>query len=58
LKKALELAVRETGESPLRSEHVLLGLASVEDCVAAQILTAHGINEAEVRAALNRVLPG
>jgi Clp amino terminal domain, pathogenicity island component len=37
---------------------VLLGLASVEDCVAAQILTAHGINEAEVRAALNRVLPG
>jgi ATP-dependent Clp protease ATP-binding subunit ClpA len=58
LKRALELAVGEAGELPLRPEHVLLGLASVEDCVAARILSAHGINEAEVRAALNLLPPG
>lgn len=58
LKKALELAVREAGESPLRPEHVLLGLASVEDCVAAQILAAHGINRTDLRAALAGGPPG
>lgn len=43
LKRALELAVREAGETPLLPEHVLLGLASVEDSVAARILAAHGL---------------
>ncbi len=52
LKRALELAARDAGEGSLRAEHVLLGVASVNDGVAAQILAAHGLAEADLRAAL------
>ncbi len=48
LKQALELAVRESGDSPLHAARVLLGLASIEDCLAARILTAHGITPTEL----------
>lgn len=58
LKRALELAVREAGESSVLPAHVLLGLASVEDCVAARILKSHGITRTELRAALGGGPPG
>ncbi len=52
LKRALELAVREAGDTLLLPEHVLLGLASDGDSVAARILAAHGITATKLRAAL------
>jgi ATP-dependent Clp protease ATP-binding subunit ClpA len=52
LKKALELAVTEAGDGPVRSEHVLVSIAAVEDCVAARILSAHGVTLGALRAAL------
>jgi ATP-dependent Clp protease ATP-binding subunit ClpA len=57
LKRALELAVREAGDTPLFAEHVLLGLASVEGSVAARILAAHGITATKLRAALRGERP-
>jgi ATP-dependent Clp protease ATP-binding subunit ClpA len=50
LKKALELAAREAGEGPVDAHHVLIGVASVENSVAAQILARHGITADELRA--------
>jgi ATP-dependent Clp protease ATP-binding subunit ClpA len=54
LKQALELAVAEAGDGPLRPEHVLVSLAAVEDSVAARILDAHGVSAAALREALDR----
>lgn len=51
LKRALELAAREAGDGPIGPAHALLGLARVEGCVAAEIMAAHGITGARVRAA-------
>jgi ATP-dependent Clp protease ATP-binding subunit ClpA len=52
LKKALELAATEAGDGPVRSEHMLVSLAAVEDCVAARILDAHGVTPTALREAL------
>jgi ATP-dependent Clp protease ATP-binding subunit ClpA len=52
LKKALELAAAEAGNGPVQPEHVLISLATVEDCVAARILGAHGVSVAHLREAL------
>ena len=52
LKKALELAVREAGDGPVRSEHMLVALAAVEDSVAARILGAHGVTLSRLREVL------
>jgi hypothetical protein len=52
LKKALELAVTEAGDGPVRPEHVLVSLAAVDDCIAARILGEHGVTLAALREAL------
>ena len=52
LKKALELAVTEAGDGPVHSEHMLVALATVEDCIAARILSAHGVTPNALRQAL------
>jgi ATP-dependent Clp protease ATP-binding subunit ClpA len=52
LKKALELAVAEAGDGPVRSEHVLVSLAAVEDCIAARILGDHGVTPTALSRAL------
>ena len=52
LKKVLELAAAEAGDGPMRSEHVLMSLATVEDCIAARILGDHGVSVAALREAL------
>jgi ATP-dependent Clp protease ATP-binding subunit ClpA len=52
LKKAFEIAAREARGCPFSPSEVLIGLISVEDCVAARILHAHGITLDDVRAAL------
>jgi ATP-dependent Clp protease ATP-binding subunit ClpA len=52
LKKALELAATEAGDGPMRSEHVLVSLAEVEDCVAARILGEHGVTPTALREAM------
>lgn len=57
LKKALELAARDAGESAMTPTHVLLGLASVEDCLAARILGWQAITVNELRAALGHEPP-
>ena len=48
LEKALECA-SEMGHTYIGSEHILLGLLCVSDCVAARILSKHGITDANVR---------
>jgi ATP-dependent Clp protease ATP-binding subunit ClpA len=53
LKKALELAVTEAGDGPVRAEHVLISIAAIDDCIAARILQAHGIGLATLREALS-----
>jgi ATP-dependent Clp protease ATP-binding subunit ClpA len=52
LKKALELAAAEAGDGPVRSEHMLVSLAAVEDSIAARILDAHGVTVNALRDAL------
>ena len=49
LKEAFEIAAREARGSPFSPSEVLIGLASVEDCVAARMLHAHGITLAYLR---------
>ncbi len=49
LKRALELAVTEAGDDPVRSEHMLVSLAAVEDCVAARILARYGATAKTLR---------
>ena len=48
LEKALECA-SEMGHTYIGSEHILLGLLCVSDCVAARILSKHGITDSNVR---------
>lgn len=52
LKRAFEIAAREARGCPFSPSEVLIGLASVEDSVAARILHAHGITLDELRTAL------
>jgi ATP-dependent Clp protease ATP-binding subunit ClpA len=52
LKRALELAAREAGDGPVRSEHMLVALAAVDDSIAARILGAHGVTREALRNAL------
>ena len=53
LKQAFEIAAREARGCPFSPSEVLIGLASVEDSVAARILDAHGITLDELRATLS-----
>ena len=55
LKLALAHALDHAGDSPLRDEHVLLGILSVPDSVGARALANLGISAEDVRAT---VLPG
>ena len=52
LKRAFELAAREAGGSRIRSEHVLVAVASVEGSVAAEILAGRGITVDDLEASL------
>ena len=55
-KKALELSLREAihlGDKFIGSEHVLLGIARVDDGVGARILSHHGITRERVETAVN-----
>lgn len=52
LKRALELAATEAGGGPVRSEHMLVALATVGDSVAARILHAHGATPTVLREAM------
>ena len=53
LKQVLELADAEARDGPLRAEHVLVSLATVDDCIAARILRDHGVSVTALREALN-----
>jgi ATP-dependent Clp protease ATP-binding subunit ClpA len=44
LKKALANAVERAGDQPVRGEHVLLGMLSVSDSLAARVLTELGVS--------------
>ncbi len=48
LTAALNIA-REMGHSYVGSEHLLLGIMSIKDCVAARLLAKSGVSEAEFR---------
>jgi ATP-dependent Clp protease ATP-binding subunit ClpA len=52
LKLALAHALDHAGDSPLRDEHVLLGILSVPDSVGARALANLGISAEDVRATL------
>jgi len=52
LKRSLEHAAAEAGEGAIEATHVLVGLASVEESVAAGILSSRGLTEHEIRATL------
>ena len=56
-KKALELALREAlhlGHKYIGTEHLLLGLVRDEDCSAAKLLAARGVDRERVRAEVLR----
>lgn len=53
LKLALAFAVDHAGERPLGDEHVLVGLVSVPDSVAARVLRGLGVRLETVEAALD-----
>jgi ATP-dependent Clp protease ATP-binding subunit ClpA len=57
LKRAFELAAREAGDSPIRPEHVLVAVASVQGSVAAEILAGRGITADDLQASLARRSP-
>lgn len=58
LKRAFELAAREAGDAaPISPQHMLLGLAGVDDSIAATILRACGILAEEIRAELGNEPP-
>jgi ATP-dependent Clp protease ATP-binding subunit ClpA len=57
LKQALENAARRAGETPLRDEHVLLGMLSVADSIAARALAEFGVTLATVEAIENGEAP-
>jgi ATP-dependent Clp protease ATP-binding subunit ClpA len=52
LKLALAHALDHAGDSPLRDEHVLLGILSVPDSVGARALASLGVSTEDVRALL------
>ena len=57
-KKSLELALREAqacGDEFIGSEHLLLGIARVEDGVGARLLAERGYDRGQVAAAVDRV---
>jgi ATP-dependent Clp protease ATP-binding subunit ClpA len=51
-KLALACAAEEAPDEPVRDEHVLVGLISVEDSLAARVLTELGVSLSYVRGAL------
>jgi ATP-dependent Clp protease ATP-binding subunit ClpA len=54
-KKALELSLREAaqlGDNFIGSEHMLLGIARVDDGVAARILSVHGLTRDRIETAV------
>jgi ATP-dependent Clp protease ATP-binding subunit ClpA len=56
-KKALELSLREAvqlGDKFIGSEHLLLGVARVDDGVAARILREHGLTRERIETAVNK----
>jgi ATP-dependent Clp protease ATP-binding subunit ClpA len=56
-KKSLELALREAqarGDNLIGSDHLLLGVARVEEGVGARILAEHGLQRHELEAAIDR----
>ena len=53
LKQAFEVAAAQAAGRPMSSSDVLIGLATVTDCIAARILRAHGITLADLRSALD-----
>jgi predicted transcriptional regulator len=58
-KEAFELAVAEAKRRRNRwvgTEHVLLGINAVRECLGAELLEAAGADEAKVRAAVEQVL--
>jgi ribosomal protein S18 acetylase RimI-like enzyme len=60
-KKVLELSLRESrrlGHDYIGTEHILLGLVDEGDGVAAQVLRAQGVREADVRATVRTLLEG
>jgi ATP-dependent Clp protease ATP-binding subunit ClpA len=52
LKLALAHALDYAAESPLGDQHVLLGMLSVPDCVAARVLAELGVTRETVQAAV------
>ena len=50
LKRSLEAAVDRAGEDPLRDEHVLLGMLSVSDSLAARVLAEFDVSLAAAEA--------
>lgn len=54
LERALQLARTQAGHGPVRSAHVLLSLAAVQDGIAARILSEHGVALAELRRAIEQ----
>jgi ATP-dependent Clp protease ATP-binding subunit ClpA len=57
LKRAFELAAHKAGDLPIRPEHVLVAVASVEGSVAAEILAGRGITAHDLQASLARRPP-
>jgi hypothetical protein len=51
-KLALAYAVDEARGGPVNDSHVLIGLLSVADCLAARVLAELGVSLSRVRAAL------
>jgi ATP-dependent Clp protease ATP-binding subunit ClpA len=54
LKMALARAVDQAGDQPVRDEHVLLGMLSVPDSLAARVLAELGVSLEAVEAAVDR----
>jgi ATP-dependent Clp protease ATP-binding subunit ClpA len=47
-KRALQAAVEEAGGGPVRDDHILIGLVSVEDSLAARVLTELGVGRGQL----------
>jgi ATP-dependent Clp protease ATP-binding subunit ClpC len=60
-KKALELSLREAlalGHNHIGTEHVLLGVARVDEAAGARILHGFGVDSDTLRSAVGGMLPG
>jgi hypothetical protein len=51
---ALDRAVDQAGDGPVRDEHVLIGMLSVPDSLAARALAELGVSLEAVEAAVDR----